>query len=166
MQMGEVEQAMSLRQFERPCLARRGGRGVVASLTSRVDERGRCRTNSGGNPGTAIIGSLISSLYGARIAESVSSLPAATQAAAEDSVGKAHAIAATRPASEGASLAHAASVAYTDALGTGFAIAAVAAIAAAFAVRRWLPARHAAEPSVDTAVVELPLTPPVEMQPA
>src|SRR3954467_11688456 len=62
----------------------------------------------GGSLGTAIIGSLISALYGSLMAESVSSLPQAGQAAAEDSVGKAHAIAATLPASEGAQLAHSA----------------------------------------------------------
>jgi EmrB/QacA subfamily drug resistance transporter len=117
----------------------------------------------GGSLGTAIIGSLISSLYGSRIAESVSSLPHAAQASAEDSVGKAHAIAATLPTSEGASLVHASSVAYTDALGIGFAIAAAAAIAAAFAVRRWLPARHAAEPVADeVTVAALPVATPVE----
>src|SRR3954454_16645578 len=107
----------------------------------------------GGSLGTPIIGSLISSLYGSRIAESVSSLPHAAQAQAEDAVGKAHAIAATLPASEGAQLAHTASVAYTDALGIGFAIAAVAAVAAAFAVRRWLPAQHANDPSEVTPIV-------------
>jgi EmrB/QacA subfamily drug resistance transporter len=116
----------------------------------------------GGSLGTAIIGSLISSLYGSRMADSVSSLPHAAQTAAEDSVGKAHSIAATLPASEGANLAHAASVAYTDALGIGFAIAAAAAIAAAFAVRRWLPARHAAEPTV----AELPTAAALEVQAA
>src|SRR3954451_4488105 len=110
----------------------------------------------GGSLGTAIIGSLISSLYGSRMAESVSSLPHAAQVASEDSIGKAHSIAATLPASEGASLAHAASVAYTDALGIGFAIAAAAAVAAAFAVRRWLPARHAEEPVVTADVIALP----------
>ena len=111
----------------------------------------------GGSLGTAIVGSLISSLYGSRIADSVSSLPAAAQLAAEDSIGKAHSIAATLPASEGASLAHVASGAYTDALGIGFAIAAVAAIAAGFAVRRWLPARHVDEPVESAKVIALPV---------
>jgi EmrB/QacA subfamily drug resistance transporter len=120
----------------------------------------------GGSLGTAIIGSLISSLYGSRIADSVSALPHAAQVASEDSIGKAHSIAATLPASEGASLAHAASVAYTDALGIGFAIAAVAAIAAAFAVRRWLPARHAEQPVADAGVVELARARPIEVQAA
>jgi EmrB/QacA subfamily drug resistance transporter len=116
----------------------------------------------GGSLGTAIIGSLISSLYGSRIADSVSSMPHAAQAAAEDSIGKAHSIAATLPASEGAQLAHAASVAYTDALGIGFAIAAVAAVMAGFAVRRWLPARHANDPTEVTPIVALPAAPVVE----
>jgi EmrB/QacA subfamily drug resistance transporter len=111
----------------------------------------------GGSLGTAIIGSLISSLYGSRIAGSASSLPHAAQGAAEDSVGKAHSIAATLPVSEGATLAHAASVAYTDALGIGFAIAAVAAVLAGLAVRRWLPARHADNAGEIAAVVELPV---------
>src|SRR3954467_15681905 len=106
----------------------------------------------GGSLGTAIIGSLISSLYGSRIADSVSSMPDAAQAAAQDSIGKAHSIAATLPASQGAQLAHDASVAYTAALGTGFGIAAVAPILAGFAVGRWLPARHAAEPAELAAV--------------
>src|SRR3954462_735462 len=106
----------------------------------------------GGSLGTAIIGSLISSLYGSRITDSVSSMPHAAQVAAEDSIGKAHSIAATLPASEGAQLAHTASVAYTDALGMGFGIAAVAAILAGFAARRGLPARHAGDP-VELAAV-------------
>jgi hypothetical protein len=89
-------------------------------------------------------------------------MPHAAQAAAEDSIGKAHSIAATLPASEGAQLAHAASVAYTDALGIGFAIAAVAAVMAGFAVRRWLPARHANDPSEVTPIVALPAAPVVE----
>src|SRR3954454_16235602 len=106
----------------------------------------------GGSLGTAIIGSLISSLYGARIADSVSSMPDAAQSAAQDSIGKAHSIAATLPASQGAQLAHDASVAYTEALGIGFGIAAVAASRAGFASRRWLPARNAGAP-VDLAAV-------------
>jgi MFS transporter, DHA2 family, multidrug resistance protein len=110
----------------------------------------------GGSLGTAIIGSLISSLYGARIAESASSLPHAQQVAAEDSIGTAHSIAATLPASEGANLAQAASVAYTDALGIGFAIAAIAAISASLAVWRWLPARHADDPAEVPMGLELP----------
>jgi EmrB/QacA subfamily drug resistance transporter len=110
----------------------------------------------GGSLGVAIIGSLISSLYGSRISESVSSLPHAAQVAAEDSVGKAHSIAATLPASEAARIAHAASVAYTEALGIGFAIAAVGAIAAGVAVWRWLPPRHDEEPAGTAGVIQLP----------
>jgi len=111
----------------------------------------------GGSLGTAIVGSLISSLYASRIAGSVASLPHAAQAAAEDSIGKAHSIAATLPPAESARLADAASLTYTDALGIGFAIAAAAAIAAGLAVWRWLPARHAEDAAEIAEVVELPV---------
>jgi EmrB/QacA subfamily drug resistance transporter len=111
----------------------------------------------GGSLGTAIAGSLISSLYASRIASSAAPLPHAAQAATEDSIGKAHSIAAALPASEGARLAHAASVAYTDALGIGFAIAAAAAVMAGLAVWRWLPARHAGDAVEAAEVVELPI---------
>jgi MFS transporter, DHA2 family, multidrug resistance protein len=120
----------------------------------------------GGSLGTAIIGSLISSLYGSRIAGTASSLPHAAQGAAEDSVGKAHSIAATLPVSDGAGLAHAASAAYTDALSIGFAIAAVAAVAAGFAVRRWLPARHADDAGAIAEVVDLSVGPATQLQAA
>jgi ABC-type nitrate/sulfonate/bicarbonate transport system permease component len=120
----------------------------------------------GGSLGTGIVGSLINSIYGSRIAGSTSSLPSAVQVVAEDSVGKAHSIAATLPASEAASFAHAASVVYTDALAIGFAIAAAAAIAAGFAVWRWLPARHADKPVESAEVVALPVSLLAEAQAA
>src|SRR4051794_5045849 len=106
----------------------------------------------GGSLGTAIIGSLISSLYGSRIADSVSSMPDAAQSAAQDSIGKAHSIAAALPAAQVAQLAHDASVGYTDALGIGFGLAAIAAILPGFAVPRWLKARHASEPKEVAAI--------------
>jgi EmrB/QacA subfamily drug resistance transporter len=118
----------------------------------------------GGSLGTAIIGSLISSLYASRVTDAASSLPNGAQAAAEDSIGKAHSIAAALPTAEGASLAQAASVAYTDALGIGFAIAAIAAIAAGLAVWRWLPARHADEPVEVADVVDLAIRVPTDAQ--
>jgi hypothetical protein len=104
--------------------------------------------------GTAVVGSLISSLYQTRISDDAAPLPEPARSAVEDSVGRAHAVAASLPSADGASLIHAANVAYTDALGIGFAVAGVVALAAALAVHRWLPARHAA------AVTQL--EPPVE----
>ena len=93
--------------------------------------------------GTAVVGSLVSSLYASRVADSVAGLPVAAQTAAEDSIGKANAVAATLPASEAAQLTHAAADAFTSALGLGFTAAAVCALLGAAAARRWLPATHA-----------------------
>jgi predicted MFS family arabinose efflux permease len=89
--------------------------------------------------GTAVIGSLITSLYVAKLGDATSSLPASGQAIAEGSVGQAQALAEGLPAATGADLSQAASVAFTDALGIGFLAAAAAGILAAAAVRRWLP---------------------------
>jgi len=93
--------------------------------------------------GTAVVGSLISSVYQSRVSSDAAALPEPARSAVEDSVGRAHAVAATLPSSEGASIAHAANVAFTDAMGIGFAVAGVVALFAALAVRRWLPPRRA-----------------------
>jgi EmrB/QacA subfamily drug resistance transporter len=93
--------------------------------------------------GTAVIGSLISSVYQTRISDDTSALPAAARATAEDSVGGAHAVASSLPTVDASALVHASNVAYTDAMGIGFTAAAVVALMAAIAVRRWLPARQA-----------------------
>jgi hypothetical protein len=100
----------------------------------------------GGALGTAVVGSLITSIYSSRVDDSTTHLPAAAQQAAEGSVGQAQAIAATLPVAEASRLADAASVAYTDALGIGFAVAAAFAVGAAIAVSRWLPPRDLALP--------------------
>jgi EmrB/QacA subfamily drug resistance transporter len=99
----------------------------------------------GGALGTAVIGSLIASFYASRISDDVASLPEPARSAAKDSIGQANAVASTLPHSEGASLTASAADAFTGALGIGFAIAAGVALLGAFAVKRWLPARHAAE---------------------
>jgi MFS transporter, DHA2 family, multidrug resistance protein len=92
--------------------------------------------------GTAVIGSLITSMYASRIGDSVASLPEAAQVQAEDSIGRANAIAAELPLAEGASLANAAADAFTEAMSRGFVIAGVAAVLGSIAVRLWLPSRH------------------------
>jgi EmrB/QacA subfamily drug resistance transporter len=94
--------------------------------------------------GTAVIGSLISSLYASRISDSVTTLPEQARVAAEDSIGKANAIAAELPATQGANLADAAADAFTSALGIGFTVAAAAAFVAAVVVKLYLPERHRA----------------------
>ena len=89
--------------------------------------------------GTAVIGSLIASLYGSRISDDVAALPEQARVAAEDSIGQANAIAAQLPAEQGASLADAAADAFTHALSIGFTVAGAAALIAAIVVKRWLP---------------------------
>jgi hypothetical protein len=107
----------------------------------------------GGSLGTAIIGSLVASFYGSRVADGAAGLPANAQAAVKDSIGGADAVAAKLPADQGASLAHSAASAFTDALGLGLCAAAIAAFAAAVIVIRRLPAR-AAEDQQHGAPVE------------
>jgi EmrB/QacA subfamily drug resistance transporter len=103
--------------------------------------------------GTAVIGSMITSLYGSRIGDSVASLPEEARVAAEDSIGQANAIAAELPASQGAGLADSAAKAFTEALGIGFSVAGACALAGAVVVKLWLPARHRGQ---DAAVIDLP----------
>jgi MFS transporter, DHA2 family, multidrug resistance protein len=106
--------------------------------------------------GTAVVGSLITSLYASRIANSVATLPDASRAAAEDSVGKANSVAADLPASEATRVTQAAADAFTQALGIGFTVAAACALLAALAAKRWLPAAHRAR-SAD--IIALPVRP-------
>jgi EmrB/QacA subfamily drug resistance transporter len=108
----------------------------------------------GGALGTAVIGSLIASLYSSRIADAVAGLPTTMQTAAQDSIGKANAIAGQLPADQGADLKDAAASAFTEALGIGFGVAAACAIAAAVVVRVLLPARSA-QARTDLAVDDI-----------
>ena len=89
--------------------------------------------------GTAVIGSLITSLYASRIGDSVAGLPEQARVAAEDSIGQANAIAEQLPAEQGASLAEAAADAFTQALGIGFTVAGAAALVAAIVVKLLAP---------------------------
>jgi EmrB/QacA subfamily drug resistance transporter len=107
----------------------------------------------GGSLGTAVIGSLISSLYASRVGDSVATLPEGARTAAEDSIGKANAVAEKLPADQAASLTHDAAVAFTHAMAIGFTVAGAVAALAAIAVRLWLPPRHAEVPVTAT---ELP----------
>jgi EmrB/QacA subfamily drug resistance transporter len=93
----------------------------------------------GGALGTAVIGSLITSLYASRLGDATGALPEAARVASEDSIGQANAVAAGLPTADGAELAHSASSAFTEAIGIGFTVAGAVAIAAALVVRRYLP---------------------------
>jgi EmrB/QacA subfamily drug resistance transporter len=97
--------------------------------------------------GTAVIGSLITSLYASRIGDDVAALPEQARVAAEDSVGQANAVAAHLPADQGAQIANAAADAFTSALGIGFTVAGAAALIAAVVVKLFLPDRHRDHPA-------------------
>ena len=102
--------------------------------------------------GTAVIGSLIATLYTSRMVNASFVASPETRAQAEDSIGAAHGAAAALPSDQAAHLVTTSSQAYTDALGIGLAVAAAVALAAAFAVRRQLPARNLTTPASVTAV--------------
>jgi EmrB/QacA subfamily drug resistance transporter len=92
--------------------------------------------------GTAIIGSLIASLYASRLNGQLDTLPTGARHSAEDSIGAAHVVASHLPHSQATQLIASSGHAYTDALGIGLAVAAAIAVSAAVVVKRRLPARH------------------------
>jgi Na+/melibiose symporter-like transporter len=96
----------------------------------------------GGALGTAIIGSVLSTIYASRMEDDVASLSDAARVSAEDSIGQANAVAATLPASDAAKLADAAASAFTEALALSFTVAVACAALGALIVKRWLPPRH------------------------
>jgi EmrB/QacA subfamily drug resistance transporter len=93
--------------------------------------------------GTAIIGSLVASLYASRLTGRLGqALPADARHSAEDSIGAAHVVASRLPGSQATHLIATSGRAYTDALGIGLSVAAVVAVSAAIVVKRRLPADH------------------------
>jgi hypothetical protein len=90
--------------------------------------------------GVAIVGSLVDSLYRHDIAGSLAALPPQARAAAEGSVGAAHAIATHLPPGPRAALLGAAGSSFTQAMGIGLAVAAALAALSAVIVARLLPA--------------------------
>jgi EmrB/QacA subfamily drug resistance transporter len=101
----------------------------------------------GGSLGTAVIGSLISSVYASRIADTASTLPADAQHAVKDSIGMANTVASQLPAEQGAKVTEAAASAFTEALGIGFGVAAACALVAAVVVKLKLPDARTAAPA-------------------
>jgi EmrB/QacA subfamily drug resistance transporter len=95
----------------------------------------------GGALGVAVIGSLISSLYSNDVEGSLGPLPPHAQAAAEDSVGAASAIAAQLSPDAASSVLATTGDAFTQAMGIGLSVAAALAAATALVVARFLPAR-------------------------
>ncbi len=92
--------------------------------------------------GVAVIGSLTTTLYTARIEDDTAGLPPAAAETARGSIGGAIGVAQGLPETQGTALADAAASAYTHALGLGFLGAAAAAAVGAAIVARFLPARQ------------------------
>jgi EmrB/QacA subfamily drug resistance transporter len=115
----------------------------------------------GGALGVAVIGSIMNTVYRGQMADVVAGLPlpAAAAQAAGDSVGAATTIAAQLgPA--GLGLGDAARLAWVDALGVAGPVAATIALATAFLVARFMPARHeprATGSQPELAPVEVPI---------
>jgi EmrB/QacA subfamily drug resistance transporter len=85
----------------------------------------------GGTLGVAILGSLLSSGYGADMEPAVQSLPPSAADAASESVGHAGVVADQVGGSAGAALNHAAETAFTSAMSTTLTVAAATALAGA-----------------------------------
>jgi EmrB/QacA subfamily drug resistance transporter len=95
----------------------------------------------GGTLGVAILGSILASTYASGMGDAVAGLPADTAAAASDSVGAAHQVAAQFGGDGGSSLVAASNQAFVDAMSTTATIAAAIAVAGALIALAFLPAR-------------------------
>lgn len=97
----------------------------------------------GGALGVAVIGSVLSSVYGDKIAEFMSGngFPKVAVDAAQDGLGSALGVAARIGGPEGAAIADQARSAFVDALHGGAIVAAAASALGAFVVARYLPSR-------------------------
>ena len=95
----------------------------------------------GGTLGVAILGSLLSSSYGANMEPAVKSLPQPAADAASDSVGHASVVADQVGGSAGHALSNAAETAFTTAMSSTLTVAAITALAGAVLALIVLPAR-------------------------
>jgi EmrB/QacA subfamily drug resistance transporter len=91
--------------------------------------------------GVAVVGSVMNTVYGDRMADFVAKLPPQIGGPASDSVGAAISIAAKQGGAGGQALAGAARAAFTDALGTGAIVAAGVIVVGAVLVALFMPAR-------------------------
>ena len=98
-----------------------------------------------GTLGIAVLGSILASAYASGMDGAVTGLPADTVAAATDSVGAAHEVAAGIGGDAGSALVTASNQAFVDAMSTTASIAAAIAIAGALIAAAFLPARARAE---------------------
>ncbi len=97
----------------------------------------------GGALGVAIIGSVMSSIYGTKIVDFFAGkpVPPGARQVAKDSLGGALAVAARAPAAVRDQLAAVAKAAFVDGLHTGVLVGAAAALLGAIVAAAWLPAR-------------------------
>ena len=94
--------------------------------------------------GVAVVGSLVSSLYSNDVEGSLDGLPPEAQAAAEDSIGAANAIAAQLPADSASGVLETTGEAFSQAMGAGLLVPAALAAVMAVVVARFLPGREPA----------------------
>jgi EmrB/QacA subfamily drug resistance transporter len=116
--------------------------------------------------GVAIVGSVSSSLYSAKMHPATAALPHAAAHAATDSVGGAAAIAAHLPAGAADALTTAAHGAFTDAIGVALLIGTGVMLAAAVLVKRYLPDLRSATETTPGVVKKPALTRPAAHHPA
>ncbi|MEZ5125295.1 MAG: DHA2 family efflux MFS transporter permease subunit [Thermoleophilia bacterium] len=102
--------------------------------------------------GAAIIGSVMYSIYGAKVSEVVTVLPPDLAQRAQDSVGAATQIAASLPPEAGAQLSQATGAAFADAMGLAALIGAAVALIGAPMVLGFMPAHHLPAESTQIAL--------------
>ena len=108
----------------------------------------------GGTLGVAVLGSLLSSSYGADMDGATRELPAPAAGAAGDSIGAASAVAERIGGSAGRALGQAAETAFTSAMSTSLIVAAAAAAAGALIAFLVLPARERERAEKDVLAAE------------
>lgn len=118
----------------------------------------------GGALGVAVLGSLVTSQYGAKIADAVVGLPPAAQAAAESSLAGAVAVSRQLPGG-GAELLRGAQQAFVDGMGMASLVGAVVALLASFVVFRLLPADPMATGAHDDSMPDHVRPPELDSRP-
>jgi hypothetical protein len=110
----------------------------IAAAEPRRSRLGDERRDSGvaGSLGVAVLGSVLASSYSDRMAGAVDGLPPDAAAAASDSVGAAHEVAAGLSGESAAALASAANQTFVDAMSTTALIAAAVALTGAVVAAR------------------------------
>jgi EmrB/QacA subfamily drug resistance transporter len=106
--------------------------------------------------GVAIIGSVMNSVYGSKMADPTAGLPAEAAEPAQDSVGAALGVAGQLSGAAGDALATAARSAFVDAMGIAALVAAGVALVGGVIVAKWLPSGHVAEHEASVPEVSMP----------